>query len=39
VITVDGAWMNLVQRKLMSPPETVHGVFEQMPKAEGFEWL
>jgi acyl-CoA thioester hydrolase len=37
-LTVDGAWMNLVQRKLMSPPEKVHKVFEKMPKAEGFEW-
>ncbi|WP_121354388.1 acyl-CoA thioesterase [Flavisolibacter nicotianae] len=37
-LTVDGAWMNLVQRKLMSPPEKVHEVFEEMPKAEGFEW-
>jgi acyl-CoA thioester hydrolase len=31
--------MNLAQRKLMSPPEKVHEVFEQMPKVEGFEWL
>ena len=37
-LTVDGAWMNLVQRKLMLPPEKVHEVFEEMPKAEGFEW-
>lgn len=37
-ISVDGAWMNLAQRKLMSPPEKVHEVFEQMPKAEGFAW-
>lgn len=39
VLNVDGAWMNLVQRKLMSPPEKVHDVFAQMPKAEGFEFL
>lgn len=39
VINVDGAWMNLAQRKLMSPPEKVHEVFEQMPRAEGFEFL
>ena len=38
VINVDGAWMNLAHRKLMSPPEKTHDVFEQMPKAEGFEW-
>ena len=39
VLNVDGAWMNLMQRKLMSPPEKVHEVFEQMPKVENFEWL
>ncbi|HWJ29944.1 MAG TPA: thioesterase family protein [Flavisolibacter sp.] len=38
-ITVDGAWMNIVQRKLMSPPEQVHEVFNKMPKSEGFQWL
>ena len=38
-LNVDGAWMNLRERKLLSPPEKVHEVFEQMPKVEGFEWL
>ncbi len=39
VLNVDGAWMNVRERKLMSPPEKVAEVFEQMPKGEGFEWL
>jgi acyl-CoA thioester hydrolase len=39
VITVDGAWMDVVQRKLASPPEEVHHAFEKIPLAEGFEWL
>lgn len=38
VITVDGAWMNVLQRKLMSPPEQVHHVFGKMPVSDGFEW-
>lgn len=38
VLTVDGAWMDLVKRKLSSPPEKVHEVFNQMPKGEKFEW-
>lgn len=38
-LTVDGAWMNVVQRKLMTPPEKIHTIFDQMPRAEGFEWL
>lgn len=39
LLTVDGAWMNIVQRKLTSPPEQVSEVFSQMPKAEDFQWM
>lgn len=38
-LNVDGAWMNIVQRKLMSPPEKVLDVFEKMPRSEGFVWM
>ena len=38
LLTVDGAWMDVMKRKLASPPEKVHEVFEKMPRAEGFEW-
>ena len=38
VLTVDGAWMNVQQRKLISPPEQVHEVFKKMPKDENFQW-
>ena len=37
-LTVDGAWIDLTRRKLASPPEKVHDVFSQMPRAEEFEW-
>ncbi len=39
VLSVDGAWMNVVERKLASPPEQVYEVFNKMPKDEKFEWL
>jgi acyl-CoA thioester hydrolase len=39
VLTVDGAWMDIVRRKLSSPPEKVHEVFNQMPKPGDFEWI
>lgn len=39
VLTVDGAWMDVVRRKLSSPPEKVHQVFSEMPKGEEFEWI
>jgi len=39
IITVDGAWMNIIQRKLSSPPEEVFAAFDCMPKGEKFEWI
>jgi acyl-CoA thioester hydrolase len=39
VLTVDGAWMDVVRRKLASPPEKVYEVFEKMPKGAEFEWI
>lgn len=39
VLTVDGAWMDIVRRKLASPPKKVYEVFEKMPKEEQFEWM
>lgn len=39
LLSVDGAWINLAQRKLATPPEKVFEVFEKMPKLPEFEWL
>ncbi|HEU4470326.1 MAG TPA: acyl-CoA thioesterase [Flavisolibacter sp.] len=39
VLTVDGAWIDVAKRKLATPPDKVVEVFEQMPRAEGFEWM
>lgn len=39
LLTVEGAWMDVVKRKLASPPEKVHEVFDKMPKEHGFEWI
>ena len=39
VITVDGAWINMVERKLAAPHEKVIEVFNAMPKADDFEWI
>lgn len=38
-VTVDGAWLNVAERKLFTPPPEVVNVFDQMPKGPGFEWL
>jgi len=38
IITVEGAWINVVARKLTTPPVEVVAAFDSMPKAENFEW-
>ncbi len=39
IITVDGAWLNTVKRKLATPPDVIREVFSEMPLAENFQWL
>jgi acyl-CoA thioester hydrolase len=39
VLTVDGAWMSMVERKLATPPHEVFDVFGKMPRSENFEWI
>lgn len=39
IITVDGAWMDTVRRRLTVPAEVVTQTFEQLPKADDFEWI
>jgi acyl-CoA thioester hydrolase len=34
VVTVDGAWMDVVKRKLVAPPALFKEVFDKIPKAE-----
>lgn len=38
IVTVDGAWINVIERKLFIPPQEVSAVFEQMPTDEKFIW-
>ena len=38
VITIDGAWIDTVARKLSSPPQVAADIFAQMPPAENFAW-
>ena len=38
ILTVDGAWIDVVKRKLASPPPLVADGFENMPRAEEFVW-
>ena len=39
ILTVDGAWMNTIERKLAIPPVEAERVFNQMPLDENFQWL
>lgn len=36
---VDGAWINQDLRKLAAPPDSFFSAFDEMPKANDFEWL
>ena len=38
ILTCDGAWLNVVKRKLFAPPAEVIHVFQQMPTGENFQW-
>ena len=39
IINIDGAWIDLVKRKLAVPDPFIVHVFEKFPKAEGFEMI
>lgn len=39
ILTVDGAWLDTVRRKLITPPQDAAHVFEQMLHGENFQWL
>lgn len=39
VLTVEGAWLDVVKRKLALPPQQVVDAFEIMPKAVEFQWI
>jgi acyl-CoA thioester hydrolase len=38
LLTVDGAWLNVTERKLATPPQQVCEVFSKMPVTEPFQW-
>ena len=39
VLTLDLAWLNMMERKLAIPPDDVCKVIDGMPKDDQFEWL
>ena len=39
VIIVDGAWLDLKERKIVPPPDELLATIDKLPKAEKFEWL
>lgn len=39
LVTIDGAWLNTIERKLFIPPAEVVQIFQQMPSDENFQWL
>ena len=39
ILTVDGAWINTIERRLTVPPPVATQVFIQMPVGESFQWI
>ena len=39
ILTMDGAWINTIERKLTIPPPMAKKIFSQMPVDENFQWM
>lgn len=39
ILTIDGAWIDVVKRKLTLPPKEAIQAFHNMPRHEAFEWI
>lgn len=39
IINIDGAWIDLVRRKLVIPDAFIRDIFSKFPKALDFEWI
>jgi acyl-CoA thioester hydrolase len=39
ILNLDGAWIDIGKRKLAIPDSFVQNIFNNFPKAEGFEWI
>ncbi|MBT1703012.1 acyl-CoA thioesterase [Chryseosolibacter indicus] len=39
IVNVDGAWIDLKQRKLAKPNDFIKNIFDGFPKAQDFQWV
>jgi acyl-CoA thioester hydrolase len=39
ILNVEGAWIDLLKRKLTLPNSFIKSIFESFPKSEDFEWI
>ena len=39
IVEVDGAWLDLKQRRIIKPPQEIVDMISAAPLAEDFEWL
>lgn len=39
IINMDGAWLDLVKRKLADPPEFVKDIFRSFPRSSEFQFI
>jgi acyl-CoA thioester hydrolase len=38
-LTIDGAWIDLIKRKLAMPNDTIISAFSKFPRSEDFQWI
>lgn len=39
IINIDGAWIDMVKRKLAVPNEFIQNIFESFPRSPDFDWM
>jgi len=39
IITVDGAWLDLKDRKVIEPPKNLLSALDDLPRTDDFKWL
>jgi acyl-CoA thioester hydrolase len=37
ILNLDGAWLDIVQRKLATPPDFIQSIFQNFPKSDDFQ--
>ncbi len=39
MVNIDGAWINIIERKLATPTPFIQSVFKDLPRSNDFSWI